>query len=63
MVVSWFLVHLSGAAVMGMQQNSSFFNVHVFGICLIDDFFHCEVFQTSGEVSFVLCVRTLKLSQ
>jgi hypothetical protein len=56
MVVSWFLVHLSGAAVMGMQQNFPFFNVHVLGMCLNDDFFRCEVLQTLGEVSFVLCV-------
>jgi hypothetical protein len=56
MVVSWFLVHLSGAAVLGMQQNSPSFNVHVLGICLNDEFFGREELQTSGEMSFVLCV-------
>jgi hypothetical protein len=52
MVVSWFPVHLSGAAVMGMQQNSPPFNVHILGICLNDEFFHCEGLKTSRLSEF-----------
>jgi hypothetical protein len=47
MVVSWFPVHLSGAAAMGMQQNFPSLNVHVLGIRLNDEFFYREELQTS----------------
>ena len=52
MVVSCFSVHLSGAAVMGMQQNSPSFNVHILGNCLNDEFFCHEGLQTSRLSEF-----------
>jgi hypothetical protein len=63
MVGSWFPVHLSGAIVIGMQQILHLSICISLGFVWMMNSFAMRNFRLSGEVSFVLCVWNLKLSQ